>query len=146
VKLALIYMQALLITANSRSQKALARHSIEIGLPKQYIPNHVVSEGKMRVVGIKDRKISLKKAVLIVKFNSTPSFKNVQIQLICTSLKPKNCQGQGADLSIMTALKITNLGPGATSLFDLGVRCKPRSHTTRSMIAALDSMLGRHIF
>jgi len=40
----------------------------------------------------------------------------------------------------MTALKITN--PGATLLFDLGVRCKPRSDTTRSMIAPFDSMLG----
>jgi len=31
--------------------KALARNSIEIGLPKHYAPNHVVPEGKMRVVG-----------------------------------------------------------------------------------------------
>jgi len=31
--------------------KALARHSVEIGLPKHYDPNHVVQEGKMRVVG-----------------------------------------------------------------------------------------------
>jgi len=31
--------------------------------------------------------------------------------------------------------------PGAKSLFDLGVRCKPRSETTRGMIAAFDSML-----
>ena len=32
--------------------KALARHSVEIGLPKHYAPHHVVPEGKMRVVGI----------------------------------------------------------------------------------------------
>jgi len=36
--------------------------------------------------------------------------------------------------------------PGAKSLFDLGVRCKPRSETTRGMIAAFDSMLGGTIF
>jgi len=29
--------------------------------------------------------------------------------------------------------------PGAKTLFDLGVRCKPRSETTRGMIAAFDS-------
>ena len=32
--------------------KALARHSVEIGLPKHYALNYVVLEGKMRVVGI----------------------------------------------------------------------------------------------
>jgi len=57
--------------------KALARHSVKIGLPKHYAraPNHVVSEGKMRVVGIKAKKISSTKAVLIVKFISPPSLK-----------------------------------------------------------------------
>jgi len=44
----------------------------------------------------------------------------------------------------MTAHQITN--PGATSRFELGVRCKPRSHTTHSMIAALDSTLGGTFF
>jgi len=44
----------------------------------------------------------------------------------------------------MTALKITN--PGAKKLFDLGVRYKPHSDTTRGMIAAFDSMLGGTIF
>ena len=52
--------------------KALARHSVEIGLPKHYAPNHVVPEGKMRVVGLKAKKISSTKAVLIVKFISPP--------------------------------------------------------------------------
>ena len=53
--------------------KALTRHSVEIGLPKHYAQNHVVLEGKMRVVGIKAVKISSKKAVLIVKFISLSS-------------------------------------------------------------------------
>ena len=120
--------------------KALARHSVEIGLPKHYAPNHVVPEGKMRVVGLKAKKISSTKAVLIVKFISPPSLKNVQMQMFCTSLEPNTKQGQGADLSIMTAIKLTN--PGAKSLFDLGVRCKPRSETTSDMIAAFDSIQG----
>jgi len=57
--------------------KALARHSIEIGLPKHYAPNRLVTEGKMCVFGVKDKKISLKKAVVIVKFISPPSLKYV---------------------------------------------------------------------
>jgi len=63
---------------------------------------------------------------------------------VILSLEPNTKQGQGADLSIMPALKITN--PGAKSLFDLGVRCKPRSETRRGMIAAFDSILGGTIF
>jgi len=124
--------------------KALARHSVEIGLPKHYALNNVVPEGKMRVVGIKAKKISSTKAVLIVKFISPPSLKNVQMQMFCTSLEPNTKQGQGADLSIMTALTLTN--PGAKSLFDLGVRCRPRSETTRGMIAAFGSTLVGTIF
>jgi len=70
--------------------------------------------------------------------------KNVQVQMFCTSLEPNTKQGQGSDLSIVTALTLTN--PGAKSLVDLGVRCKPRSETTRGMIAAFHSMLGCTIF
>jgi len=44
----------------------------------------------------------------------------------------------------MTAFNITK--SSAKSLFDLGVRCKPRSDTTLNMIAAFDSMLGGTIF
>jgi len=98
----------------------------------------------MRVIGVKAKKISLKKPVLIVKFISQPSLKNVQIQLFWTSLGPKTKQVQGADLSIVTTLKISK--PGAKSPFDLGVRCKPRCDTTRNMIAAFDSMMGGTTF
>ena len=55
--------------------KALARHSVEIGLPKHYAPNHLVPEGKMRVVAVKAQKISSQKAVLIVRFISPPSLR-----------------------------------------------------------------------
>jgi len=81
--------------------KALARHSVEIGLPKHYAPNKVVPEGKMRVVGIKAKKISSTKAVLIAKFISPPSLKNVQMQMFCTSLEPNTKKGQGVDMSII---------------------------------------------
>jgi len=59
--------------------------------------------------------------------------------MFCINLEQNTKQGQGADLSIMTALKINN--PGANSLFDLSFRCKPRSEATRGMIAAFDSIL-----
>jgi len=49
----------------------------------------VVPEGKMRVVGIKAKKISSTKAVLIVKIISPPSLKNVQMQMFCTNLETK---------------------------------------------------------
>jgi len=52
-----------------------------MGLPTHYAPHHVAPEGKMHVVRVKAKKISLKKAVVIVvKFISPPSLKNV-IQL-----------------------------------------------------------------
>ena len=57
---------------------ALARHFVEVGLPKQYAPNQLVLGDQMRVVGAKTKKISTKKAVLIVKFISPPSLKEVQ--------------------------------------------------------------------
>jgi len=40
----------------------------------------------------------------------------------------------------MIALKLTK--PGAKSFFDLGVRCKPRSDTTRNIITTFESMLA----
>jgi len=117
-------------------QKALAHHSVEIGLPKHYAP----TQGKMHIL----KKILSKQAVLIVKFILPSSLKNLQIQLFCTNLYPKTMQVQGADVSILTALKITK--PGAKSLFDLGIRCKPHSDTTHNMIAAFDSIMGSTIF
>jgi len=113
MKLALIYTLTLFITEKLEIAKALACHSVEINLPKHYAPNREVPEGKMRVVGIKAKKISLTKAVLIVKFISQSSLKNVQMQMFYTSLEPNTKQGQDADLSIMTALTLTN--PGAKS-------------------------------
>ena len=95
--------------------KALARHSVEIGLQKHYSLNHLIPEGNMRVVEVKVKKISSKKALLIVKFISLPSLKNAQTLLFCTSLQTKTKQGQGADWRIMTALKITK--PGAKFTF-----------------------------
>ena len=58
----------------------------------------------------------------------------------------KTKQGQGADLSILTALTRKITKPGAKSIFDLVVRYKSRSDTTRNMIAAFDSIMGSTFF
>jgi len=50
--------------------------------------------------------------------------KNVQIQLFCTNLYPKAKQVQGANVSILTALKITK--PGANHFLTLAFAA---SHT-----------------
>jgi len=86
--------------------KALARHSVEIGLPKHYAPTQVVQEGKMRVVAIKAKKIASTKAVLIVKFISPPSLKNVQMQMLCTSLNPTSLN---KSQQVSTSLNPTSL-------------------------------------
>jgi len=80
--------------SNLEIARALARHSVEIGLSTHYAPKHVVQDGEMRVVGIKAKKISSTKAVLIVKFISPPSLKNVQMQMFCTSLEPQTKQAK----------------------------------------------------
>ena len=74
-------------------------------MPKHYAMNHLILEAKMRIVPVKAKKISSTKTVLIVKLLSPPSLKSVQIQLFCTSLEPKTEPEEGADLSIIAALK-----------------------------------------
>jgi hypothetical protein len=70
----------------------------------------------------------------------------VHKQLIGTTLKPKTKQGQGADLSILTAASLKTTAPGAKSFVDLDVRNKSRSDTTHVMIATFSSVLGGTIF
>jgi len=70
----------------------------------------------MRVVEVKFKKFSPKKALLIVKFISPTSLKNVHIQLFCTGLQPKtkwaSCRLEHPDSSQndKTGCKIT-FGP-----------------------------------
>jgi len=147
MKPALIYTPTLLITPDSRLQKhlhvILSRYAGAKALrPKSRGAGGQDAQGQDCLV--KAKTILSTKAVLIVKSISPPFLKNVQMQMFCTSLEPNTKQGQDADLSIMTSLTLTN--PGAKSLFDLGVRCKPRSETIRGMIAAFDSMLDGTFF
>jgi len=61
-----------------------------------------------------------------------------------TSLEPKRGLGQGADLSILTAIKYTL--PQAKSPYDTGVRVMSDANITRAMLADFDSMKGKTIF
>ena len=81
----------------------------------------------------------------------------------CTSLEPKPCLGQGADLSILTAIKYTlpqakslyDIGsiltaikytlPQAKSLYDIGVCVMSAAHIRRAMLADFNSMKGGSI-
>jgi len=79
--------------------------------------------GEVRVIGVDTKKLTKTKAVLIVKFLSPQSLKDSIMQMYCTGLKPKRGLGQGADLSILTAIKYTL--SQAKSLYDIGVRVMP---------------------
>jgi len=63
----------------------------------------------MRVVGVDALKLTRSKAVLIVKswFLSPQSLRDTTMEMHCKSLEPKRGLGQGADLSVLTAIKHT---------------------------------------
>jgi len=62
------------------------------------------------------------------------------MQMYCTRLECKRGLGQGADLSILTAIKYTL--PQAKSLYDIGVRVMSAADITRAMLADFNSMKG----
>ena len=94
----------------------------------------------MRVIGVGTEKLTKTKAVLIVKFLTPPSLKDSTMQMYCTSLEPKRGLGQGADFSVLTAIKYTL--PHAKSLHDIGVRVMSAADVTRAMLADLNSLKG----
>jgi len=61
---------------------------------------------EMRVVGVDALKLTKSKAVLIVK-SLSQSLRDTTMQMYCTSLEPNRGLGQGADLSVLTAIKYT---------------------------------------
>jgi len=98
----------------------------------------------MRVAGVDALKLTKSKAVLIVKFLSPQSLRDTNVQMNCTSLEPKRGLGQGADLSVLTAIKHTL--PHTKSLHDIAVRQLSASGVTRAMIADLNSLHAGLIF
>jgi len=98
----------------------------------------------MRIIGVDTKKLTNTKAVLIAKFLTPQSLKDCTIQVYCISLEPKRGLGQGADLSILTAIKYTL--SQAKSLHDIGVPVMSDANITRAMLADFDSMKGGTVF
>jgi len=84
------------------------------------------------------------KAVLIIQDLSPQSLKDTTTQIYCTSLEPNRGLGQGADLSVLTAIKHTR--PHAKSLRDIAVRKLYATDVTRAMIADFNSLQVGLIF
>jgi len=61
----------------------------------------------MRVIGVDTKKLTKTKAVLIVRFLTPQSLKDSTMQMYCFSPELKHGLGQGADLSILTAIKFS---------------------------------------
>jgi hypothetical protein len=93
---------------------------------------------------VKAQKQTREKATVWVEFLSPPSHAGKQIQLYPKSLEPKNGPAQGADFSLLTAVKAQF--PHAVTWRDLGVAIPSNSHTTASALAALASYSGGERF
>jgi len=92
----------------------------------------------MRGIGVDTKKLTKTKVGLIVKFLTPQSLKDSNMQMYYTSLEPKRSLGQGAYLSILTAIKYTL--PQAKSQYDIRVRVMSAADITRAMLADFDSM------
>ena len=80
-------------------------------------------------------KLIKSKAVLIIKDLSPQSLRDTTTQIYCTSLEPNRGLGQGADLSIPTAISYTL--PHAESLYDIGVRISSAGATAVTRLRAV---------
>ena len=91
------------ITTKLAIARAFLRHSVEYVLPPDYRPDVM---GEMRIIGVDTKKLTKTKAVLIVKFLTPQSLNDSTTQK--SSCEPKCGLGQGADLSILTAMNYTS--------------------------------------
>jgi len=123
--------------------RALLKHSVEFILPAHYRDKPDVT-GEMRVVGVYALKLTKSKDLLIVKFLSPQSLRDTTMQMYCTILEPKRGLGQGADLTVLTAMK--HLPHHIQSLHDIGVCQLSASGVTRAMIANFNSLQAGLIF
>jgi len=121
--------------------RAFLRHSVEFVLPPHYRPDVT---GECASLVLTPKKLTKTKTVLIVKFLTPQSLKDSTMQMYCTSLEPKRGLSQGADLSILTAIKYTL--PQAKSPYDIRVRVMLDADITRAMLADFDSMKGGTVF
>jgi len=78
-----------------------------------------------------------RKVTVRVEFLSPPSHVGKQIQLYPKTLEPKNGPAQGADISLLTAVKTQY--PNAKTWRDVGVVTPRNSHATASALGAFAS-------
>jgi hypothetical protein len=125
---------------------AFVTHKFPVTLPAHYNPTGMPTP-KGDMVAVKAQKQTRDKATVWVQFLSPPSHAGKQIQLYPKSLEPKNGPAQGADLSLLTAVKAVKAQfPHATTWRDLGVATPSSSHTTASALAALAAYSGVNVF
>jgi hypothetical protein len=124
---------------------AFVTHKFPVTLPAHYNPAGMPTpKGDLVVVAVKAQKQTRDKAIAWVEFLSPPSHAGKQIQLYPKSLEPKNGPAQGADFSLLTAVKAQF--PHATTWRDLGVATPSNSHTMVSALAALAVYSGGERF
>ena len=124
---------------------AFVTHKFPVTLPVHYNPAGMPTpKGEMIVIAVKAQKQTREKATVWVEFLSPPSHAGKQIQLYPKSLEPKHGPAQGADFSLLTAVKAQF--PHAVTWRDLGVAIPSNSHTTASALAALASYSGGERF
>ena len=124
---------------------AFVIHKLQVTLPAHYNPAGMPTpKGEMVVVAVKAQKQTRDKATVWVEFLSPPSHVGKQIQLYPKSLEPKNGPAQGADFSLLTAIKAKF--PNATTWRDLGVKNSAGSRATASALAALAAYSGGERF
>jgi hypothetical protein len=87
--------------------QAFVTYKFPVTLPVNYNPAGMPTpKGDMTVVvAVKAQKQTRDKAIVWVEFISPPSHVGKQIQLYPKSLEPKNRPAEGADFSLLTAIK-----------------------------------------
>jgi hypothetical protein len=120
-------------------------YKFPVTLPVNYNPEGMPTPKRdMSVVTVKAQKQTRDKAIVWVEFISPPSHVGKQIQLFPKSLEPKNGPAQGADFSLLTAIKAKF--PNATTWRDLGVANSAGSRGTASALATLAVYSGGERF
>jgi hypothetical protein len=103
---------------------AFVARKFPVTLPAHYNPVGMPTpKGDMVVVAVKAQKQTSEKATVWVEFLSPPSHAGKQIQLYPKSLEPQNGPAQGADFSLLTAVRAQY--PNAKTWRDLGVVREP---------------------
>jgi hypothetical protein len=115
--------------------RTFLHYNFPITLPPHFQPPSLTApDGDMVVVGEKVMKMSKHKAVLLVRFVSPAAYVGHKIQLYPKSFEPSRGKGQGADFSLLSALKVSH--PKAITLRHLGITEHGASSSTAALLLA----------